>query len=67
MTSMEPSKLAQKALVNTVGRIGAPVRADHFTRLELIICGLMTGGGNLTAKGVKVRAEVFATMVEVEL
>lgn len=60
---MELSKEAKRALVKTTPRRGAPVR-DLATIRELFDQDLVTRAGNLTDKGVMVRARVLDEMLE---
>lgn len=65
---MKLSTAAQAALINTVGRVAAPVlHTGAATLAELRAAGLVSATGNLTRSGVSVRAELFAEMLEVEL
>lgn len=55
------SKRAQDMLIDSTGRVGANVtwRCDPAAEDELKDLGMITGGGNLTAKGLNARSEVM--------
>lgn len=62
---MELSKEAKRALVNAAPRRGARVyRASADVIVELLDRGLATRAGNLTDRGVMIRARVLDKMLD---
>lgn len=61
---MELTKEAKRALVNTSPREGARVWVVADVIAELFARGLTTRGGNLTRKGLMLRARILDEMLE---